>query len=218
MLLKKLNSIFFTKENFGNLRVANELDKKRALKYALKKTCELKGYMWVEQADEFTYDCKHTKETCNKESVYPTKAGDIPKYYEWREPDSKDALNAAQNSINLLDNRSETLSKQVGQSSLTESENDITKNGICIIGNEYFRETCESNKLTYDKTDGSCKTNRSYCASKCLPYCNGDCWQTTSNRVGEAILGSTLGRTLTCANKERAVTEAICLANELSRK
>lgn len=215
------NNFFRKREQFvGSLRVANELDKKRALKFALKKMCESKGYSWVEQSDEFTYDCKHTKESCQRSSVYPTKVGDIPKYYEWRDADSKDARASAENAISSLlrnDNKPQTLSQQAGQSTLSESEFDITRDGICIIGNEYFRNMCESNALSYDIRDGSCKTNRTYCANKCLPFCNGDCFETVSSKVNESIFGTTVGRAVACTTLDRAVTELACLASDAAQ-
>lgn len=212
------DKFFLNKEHYMNLRVANELDHKRATKYALKKMCESKGYSWVELGDEFTYDCKHTEETCKKMSVYPTKLDESPAYYEWRDKDSKDAKASAENAINLTDNSGQsTLSKQVGQSSVSQSQEDITRDGICIIGNEYFRELCEKEGLDYDITDGSCKVNRKYCYSKCLSYCNGDCFQSPDSVIYETVLGSTAGRALTCASAARAVTEAACLIDDASK-
>jgi hypothetical protein len=208
---------FFKKEDYMNLRVANELDHKRATKYAIKKMCESKGYSWVELGDEFTYDCKHTEETCKKMSVYPTKENDSPAYYEWRDKDSKDAKISAENDINSIGNQQQSLSKQMGQSSVSQSQEEITRNGICIIGNEYFRETCEKEGLDYDITDGSCKVNRKYCYSKCLAYCNGDCFQPPDSQTYEFLLGATAGRALTCASATRALTEAACLVDDASK-
>jgi hypothetical protein len=209
---------FFKKEHFMNLRVANEIDHKRATKYALKKICESRGYSWIEQGDEFTYDCKHTEETCKQSSVYPTKPDDVPSYYEWRDKDSTDAKIAAENAINLEDkSQQDSLSKQMGESSLSQSEYDITRNGICIIGNEYFREMCEKEGLDYDVKDGSCKVNRKYCYSKCLSYCNGDCFQPPDSVVWEFLLGTTAGRAYACASGVRALTEAACLVDDASK-
>ncbi len=206
------------KEDFMNLRVANEIDHKRATKYALKKICESKGYSWIEQGDEFTYDCKHTEQTCKQSSVYPTKPDEAPSYYEWRDKDSKDAQTAAENAIQLKDkSQQDSLSKQVGESSGSQSKFDITRNGICIIGNEYFREMCEKEGLDYDIKDGSCKVNRKYCYSKCLAYCNGDCFQPPDSVVWEALLGSTAGRAYACLSGTRALTEAACLIDDASK-
>lgn len=211
------DKFFLNKEHYMNLRVANELDHKRATKYAIKKMCESKGYSWVELGDEFTYDCKHTEETCKKSSVYPTKKDESPAYYEWRDKDSKDAKTSAENDINLTSNQQQSLSKQMGQSSVSQSQEDIKRDGICIIGNEYFRETCEKEGLDYDITDGSCKVNRKYCYSKCLAYCNGDCFQPPDSWTYEFLLGATAGRALTCASATRALTEAACLVDDASK-
>jgi hypothetical protein len=76
------------KENYvGNLRVANEIDHKRAVKYAIKKLCEKNYYIWREGRGEFDYECTHTKESCEKDSIYPTPKYGNPKYYEWRDTD-----------------------------------------------------------------------------------------------------------------------------------
>ena len=195
----------------GNLKVETELDRKRALKYALKKTCEKRGYRWIEGGDEFTYDCKHTKETCKRDSVYPTKKDEIPQYYEWRDVNSKDAKDVASKTVNLIDNKPQSTSKTLGQSSLSESEYDINNEdagGICIIGNERFRSFCEDNDLTYNPDDGSCVTNRKYCNNRCLPFCNGDCYLPPDTWTFEQVFGTTLSRSFGCARN--MTLEGVC--------
>lgn len=160
----------------GNLRVATELDRKKAMKYALRTLCEKGGYAWYESPeDQFIYDCKHTKETCNKESVYPTKEGKSPKYYEWRDISSPDGQ--------IISNRiPPTVQSQ---------------NGFCILGNESFRKTCEDEYLNYNKGDGTCKTTKPYCNSKLLAYCNGDCFESPDTMILSRLFGNTLSRPLT---------------------
>jgi hypothetical protein len=188
------------------LRVANEQDKKRALKFALQRMCETKGYKWVQFEDEFTYDCLHTQETCEKESVYPTMVGGTPKYYEWRSNNTKDAKEAREKMVNNV-----TLSQNLDESSLSQASKGIVNTevkGMCITGNEMFRKTCEENDLTYNKNDGTCVTNRKYCFNRCLPYCKGDCYQPPASWLTETVLGATLGRGLSCANN--MATQGLC--------
>lgn len=203
-----------TKETYtGNLRVENDKDKKLALKYALKKVCEKRGYKWIEGGDEFTYDCKHTEETCKRDSVYPTKEGAIPQYFEWRASNSSDAKDVGSKTVNIMDGRPQSLSKSVGQSSLSESENDINNEdagGLCILGNERFRSFCEENGLTYNPDDGSCVTNRKYCNNRCLPFCNGDCYLPPDSWAYEQIFGATLSRSFGCARN--MTLEGVCSA------
>ena len=71
-----------------------------------------------------------------------------------------------------------------------------------------MRNFCENNKLTYDQTDGSCKTNREYCLSKALPFCNNDCYVTPQAWINEKIFGSTLGRSISAPSSY--LTEGIC--------
>lgn len=192
----------------GDLRVANELDEKRAAKYALEKLCKEGGYQWVELGSEFSYDCRHTKETCEKESVYPTQQDSQPKYYEWRSPNSEDAKLMAERSINK--NLSQTTSQQfnefskemqtdVRHSSTQQNVSDILRSdtgGVCILGNEVFRDFCEENDLEYNKDTGECKTTRKYCASKTLPYCKEDCFQSPVDWLLTTIIGESTGRAL----------------------
>jgi hypothetical protein len=197
-LYSKSNQI---KETYtGTLRIANELDKKRAFKFALKSICQSKGYHWLEYGDEFSYDCKHSKQTCESESVFPTKIGTSPKYYEWRDSNSKDAKEISNRLSLVKDYQPQTLAQQAGQSSFSEeSVNNPETGGICIIGNEMFRSMCEDEKLTYNKNDGTCVTNKPYCMSKCLPYCEKDCYVDPLQWTWEAIVGTTLGRGTGCA-------------------
>lgn len=207
-MLRKKSGI---KETYvGNLTVATDNDRKRAMKFALQRMCQTKGYKWVQFEDEFTYDCVYTKETCEKESIYPTKDGDLPQYYEWRANDSKDAKEAKEKMIN-----STTLSSDFDESSLPQAKKAIVntiEDGMCIIGNETFRKTCEANDLTYNKNDGTCVTNKKYCNNRCLAYCNGDCYQFPTSWVLETVLGTTLGRSLGCTNN--MIAEGVCSAIE----
>jgi hypothetical protein len=186
--------VFFTlskKELYtGTLRVATDLDFKRAYKFALQQTCIENGNTWVQGGDEFNYDCKYNKESCLKNSVYPTLVGDNPSYYEWRKNGSTDAINANLNS--LQDN--------------TININD--NGGICIIGNETYRDFCEKNKLTYNPEDGSCVTNKDYCLTKVLPFCNGDCYVPPNTWLTQNLFGTTLGRALTAP--QSYLVEGIC--------
>jgi hypothetical protein len=202
----------------GNLKVATDLDRRKALKYALQQTCINKGYKWVELGDEMTFDCKYTKETCLKDSIYPTQENKLPQYYEWRDPSSNDAkkvventLNSSSKNISVNDTSQDTLSKKVGLSSLSQKEQDILdKDGICIIANETFRTFCEDNGLTYNPEDGSCVTNETYCLKRVLPFCNGDCYKPPGSWVSEAVLGTTLGRSIAAVNNY--LTAGICKA------
>lgn len=162
----------------GNLRVATEMDRKRAMKYALRTLCEKGGYAWYESPeDQFIYDCKHTKETCNRDSIYPTKEGKSPKYYEWRDVQTADGQ--------VLTNRvPKTIQDQ---------------DGFCILGNEEFRKTCEGEYLRYNKNDGTCVTTRPYCNSKLLAYCKNDCFESPDTMILSRLFGNTLSRPITLA-------------------
>lgn len=208
---------FQTTETYvGDLKVATDLDRRKALKYALQQTCINKGYKWVELGDEMSFDCKYTKETCLKDSVYPTAENKIPKYYEWRDSNSNDAkkvventLNTSSKNISVNDMSQQTLSKQAGLSSLSQTEQNILdKDGICIIGNDVFRKFCEDNDLTYNPKDGSCVTNEKYCLKRVLPFCNGDCYKPPISWVSESVLGTTLGRSLSAVSNY--LTAGVC--------
>lgn len=167
--------IFFTQGEHFTQQVATERDIKLAQKNVLQKICIDKGYNWKEGGDEFSYDCLHTKQTCLRDSIYPTYADKAPTYYEWR----------------------------------SEPNNDR-----CIIGNEAFREFCEKEGLTYSPDSGKCKTNKKYCSSKGLPYCNGDCYIPPLQWVSEQVFGTTLGRTIAQASPERWIVEGACKLEE----
>lgn len=188
------------KEPFGNLTVATEIDHKRAVKYALERSCLDNGYKWIQYGDEFAYDCKHVKETCERDSIYPTAENSNPRYYEWRSPDTEDAKIVAARTISSknLQSENELLSKQYGHSDYRASESEIAKDGVCIIGNEMYREFCESNDLIYDKTNGKCKTSEKYCRTKCLAFCHGDCYQSPTDKGLNYVLGNTLARSMSC--------------------
>ena len=202
----------------GNLKVATELDNRRALKYALKETCIKKGHRWLDLGDEMEFDCKFTKNSCIKESVYPTPEGKYPRYYEWRNSNSEDAkkvventLNSKSKTIDVTDVSQESLSKQIGLSSASQKKSDILdKDGLCIMGNEYFRKMCEDNQLTYNKDTGSCVTNEPYCLKRVLPFCDGDCYKPPTSWLTESVLGTTLGRSLSAGTNY--LTAGICKA------
>jgi hypothetical protein len=208
IILIILTFIFYkyyqVKETFGTLRVINEQDKNNAIKFALKTICKKNGHKWVSLGGEFEFDCKFTKESCVKKSIYPTPKGEPPKYYEWRDSKSEDAKKVVENTLNsksknikVTDKSQETLSKKIGLSSASQKSSDILdEEGLCIVGNEYFRKFCEDNNLTYNKDTGQCVTNETYCLKRVLPFCGGDCFKPPGSWVSEAIFGTTLGRSL----------------------
>jgi hypothetical protein len=179
----------------GNLRVADELDNKRAVKEALKKLCTEQGYEWKElPGGEFVYDCKHTQKTCLNESVYPTPSGEnvVPRYYEWRDRDNEDTKEVVQ-----LESTSPLLSFQMGDSSDYRRGEDIrSTEGICVMGNEPFRKFCEDENLRYDSSTGKCYTTLPYCTPKLLAFCNGDCFEPPAGMILSKVFGTTLGRSL----------------------
>jgi hypothetical protein len=196
---------FQIKETYvGDLRVANETDKNRAIKFALETLCKKKGHRWIPLGGELEFDCKFTKKSCINESVYPTPENKPAKYYEWRDSKSEDAqkvventLNSKSKNIDVYDVSQETLSKKAGLSSASQKKSDILdKEGLCIIGNEYFRKFCEDNNLTYNKDTGACVTNEPYCLKRVLPFCDGDCYKPPGSWLAESVLGTTLGRSL----------------------
>lgn len=183
----------------GNLKVATDLDKKRAAKYALKEMCQTKGYIWVQGGDEFVYDCKHSQQTCERDSIYPTPDTEdaIPQYYEWRDVNSEEAKEAAK--LGEQFSTARLLSSSMGQSAdISNSEDILNKDigGMCILGNEAMRKMCEKEGLRYDKSNGKCFTTKEYCYPKALAFCNGDCFQPPASYLSEQVLGKTLGRSL----------------------
>jgi len=184
----------YSQEHFsGQLRVADELDHKRAMKYALKKMCEENGYVWKEfPGSEFVYDCKHTKSTCLSESVYPTQPNHVPQYYEWRSAVTEDYKSVAS-----LESTSGLLSGMMNQSTDYKRQDDIQSNdGICILGAEPFRKFCEDEKLSYNTDTGRCVTTKEYCLPKLMAFCKNDCFETPTRLVLSKVFGTTLGRTL----------------------
>lgn len=182
----------------GNLKVATDLDKKKAAKYAMKEMCEKKGYLWIQGSSDFIYDCKHSKTTCERDSIYPTPDDAIPQYYEWRDIDSEEAQEAAQ--LGQEFSTAGLLSSSLGHSANISNASDILNKdivgGLCILGNEPMRKLCEDEGLRYDKTNGKCFTTKKYCYSKLLAYCDGDCFNPPASYVTEKIFGKTIGRTL----------------------
>jgi hypothetical protein len=90
-------------ESYTAQNIATDRDHNLAIKEAFRKRCINKGYIWKESGDiknptgqnqpgvlssggidEFTYDCLHSRETCLRDSVYPTYEDQAPQYYEWR--------------------------------------------------------------------------------------------------------------------------------------
>jgi hypothetical protein len=201
--------IFFRQNSKEHLRVVNEIDQKRAVKEALKTLCTVKGYSWYEMGDEFTYDCKHTKETCLRDSIYPTPEDGYPQYYEWRDASHKDAKDTG---INTVEAKTSTIlsSDFAGSTNIKTVDTVNHEGGVCILGNEYFRKMCEDEKLTYDPSTGECKTNYDYCHSKQLPFCNGDCFMDPGTWVVDKILGGTIAKAWSNVTLSRAITEAAC--------
>jgi hypothetical protein len=183
----------------GNLKVATDLDKKRAAKYAMEQMCKKKGYIWVQGGNEFVYDCKHSKQTCERDSIYPTPDSEdaIPQYYEWRDVNSPEAQEAAKLAEEFSTGR--MLSSQMGQSSdITDRDYVLNKDigGLCILGNEAMRKMCENEGLRYDKSNGKCFTTMEYCYPKQLAFCDGDCFQPPVSYLSQQVFGKTLGRSL----------------------
>lgn len=208
------------KENYvGNLRVATEIDHKRALKQGLEMMCKNRGYTWVQGGDEFVYDCKHTKQTCEKESIYPTPdiPDVIPKYYEWREKGNEEFYETGEGLVEFGTGR--LLSATLGESSDYSRKEDVTQSeGVCIIGNEYFRKFCEKEELRYDKTNGECYTTQPYCNKRLLAFCDGDCFETPTSKVISTVFGTTVGRTLGVASSDYLITQAACsIANSIPK-
>lgn len=206
-------TIFFnnTKEHLST-QIANETDIKRATKFALRKRCESKGYKWYQGADEFVYDCKHTKETCLRDSEYNPEEPYL--YLEWRPTDSEDAKAAGFNGVTA---ERQILSSQFGQSSNITSQNEINNpefEGICISGNTQFRKFCEDEGFKYDPSTGKCTVTKEYCHSKGLEYCNGDCFEDPGTWVLSALLGDTIGRSLGYLLPSKYVTKAGCAIDD----
>lgn len=187
-----------SRENYvGNLRAANELDRKRAVKYGLEMMCKKRGYKWVQGGDEFVYDCKHTKDTCENESVYPTPNTPyaVPKYYEWRDSSDEEFFETGEALVEAGTGR--LLSSTVGQSSdFSRKEDVIRSDGVCILGNEPFRKFCEGENLRYDQNTGKCYTTKPYCNKRLLAFCDDDCFEPPVGMVLSAVFGSTLGRSV----------------------
>ena len=183
----------------GSLKVATDYDMKRAAKYAIEQICKKRGYIWVQGGQEFVYDCKHSKQTCERDSIYPTPDTDdaIPQYYEWRDINSPEAQEAAKLAEEFGTGR--MLSSQIGDSTnITDRDYVLNRDigGLCILGNEPMRKLCEDEGLRYDKSTGKCFTTKEYCYPKQLAFCDGDCFQTPVSYISEQIFGKTLGRTL----------------------
>jgi len=198
------------KEQFEQ-RVATELDNKRAVKYALEEMCKNRGYAWLQGADEFTFDCKHTKETCLRESTYPSTQQ--KPYYEWREYGSDDANKAGYNGVRMDGDMTKLLSAQYGMSSnVADVQNTVNKEigGICIVGDENMRKFCEDEQLRYDQSTGKCYTTKEYCAKKTLPFCNGDCYEDPITFISKKVFGNTLGTALAAGNVAKLTAMAAC--------
>jgi len=155
----------------GNLKVATDYDIKKAAKFAIEQTCKKKGYIWVQGGQEFVYDCKHSQQTCERDSIYPTPDTEdaIPQYYEWRDINSPEAQEAAKLAEEFGTGR--MLSSQLGDSTdITDRDYVLDRDigGLCIIGNEAMRKTCENEGLRYDKSNGKCFTTHEYCYPKQL--------------------------------------------------
>lgn len=205
---------FLTKkrENYvGNKRVINELDQKRAVKYGLEMMCKNKGYRWVQGADEFVYDCKHTKDTCLNESIYPTPDVPyaIPQYYEWRNSSDPEFFETGEGVVEFGTGR--LLSAAVKQSSDFNRKEDVTSDdGVCIMGNETFRKFCEKENLRYDKSTGKCYTTKPYCNKRLLAFCDDDCFEPPVAMVLGKVFGTILGRSVGTVLPDAAITHLAC--------
>lgn len=199
----------------GNLKVATDYDMKKAAKFAIEQMCKKKGYIWVQGGQEFVYDCKHSQQTCERDSIYPTPDTDeaIPQYYEWRDINSSEAQEAAKLAEEFGTGR--MLSSQLGDSTdITDRDYVLDRDigGLCILGNEAMRKTCQDEGLRYDKSNGKCFTTQEYCYPKLLAFCDGDCFQPPLSYVSEQVFGKTLGRSFA-----RATGESIELYNALCK-
>lgn len=207
LLFKKFDDKY--EKYVGSLRVGTELDNKKAVKYALEMMCKKRGYTWVQGGDEFVYDCKHTKETCERESIYPTSEdpNTIPKYYEWRKNGEEEFYETGEGLVEYGTGR--LLSATMGDSSAYSRKEDVLKNeGVCIIGNESFRKFCEEEELRYDKDNGKCYVSEPYCNKRALAFCNGDCFEPPFTMITSKVFGTTIGRSFGAA--ETAITQAAC--------
>jgi len=183
----------------GNLKVATDYDMKKAAKFAIEQTCKKKGYIWVQGGQEFVYDCKHSQQTCERDSIYPTPDTEdaIPRYYEWRDINSPEAQEAAKLAEEFGTGR--MLSSKLGDSTdITDSDYVLDRDigGLCILGNEAMRKMCENEGLRYDKSNGKCFTTKEYCYPKLLAFCDGDCFQPPASYVSEQVFGKTIGRSM----------------------
>lgn len=199
----------------GNLKVATDYDMKKAAKFAIEQMCKKKGYIWVQGGSEFVYDCKHSQQTCERDSIYPTPDTEdaIPQYYEWRDINSPEAQEAAKLAEQFGTGR--MLSSQIGDSTdITDRDYVLDRDigGLCILGNEPMRKLCEDEGLRYDKSNGKCFTTLEYCYPKQLAFCDGDCFQPPLSYVSEQVFGKTLGRSLA-----RATGESLEMYNELCK-
>jgi hypothetical protein len=206
--------IFIKKNNIEGYSVETDLDYKRATKEALEKFCKKRGYVWVQGGREFDFDCKHTKETCLRDSVYPTNGNGI--YYEWRDYGSEDAKNAGYLGVRDDSDYSKKLSAIYELSSDTKDADMINNRevgGVCIMGNEEFRKFCEKENLRYDPTNGQCYTTKEYCKSKMLNFCNGDCFEDPISQGWKGVLGDTLGTYVSMATGAGAISYGITSAS-----
>lgn len=65
----------------------------------------------------------------------------------------------------------------------------------CVYAYSGYRKRCEDAGLTYNETEGSCKTNKKYCLCYGLEFKNNDCWKNPlqvgfSHVVGETVVHS----------------------------
>lgn len=199
ILILILLYLIYTKNTSKNIehfkKIAKDEDIKQATKYAYKKMCQNNGYVWIND-DGYVFDCKHSKETCLRDSVYPTKKNASSSYYEWRDYNSEDAKKAGYLGINNDTDYTKILSAKAGLSSNIKAEYDINRpeiGGICIVGNEALRSFCEEQDLRYDPTDGKCYTTPEYCKKRLLHFCNGDCFEDPVTQGWKGVLGETLG-------------------------
>lgn len=84
--------------------------------------------------------------------------------------------------------------------------------GKCIGGNTAFRSFCEEEGLKYDPSTGDCKTHKTYCLKRLLPFCDGDCYNPPVQGFFEKVFGPTLTRSIGFILPESAIIQGVCSA------
>lgn len=84
--------------------------------------------------------------------------------------------------------------------------------GKCIGGNTAFRSFCEEEGLKYDPSTGECKTHKTYCLKRLLPFCNGDCYNPPVQGFFEKVFGPTITRSIGFILPESSIIQSVCSA------